>query len=271
MVFAGVTIGVKTEAAIPPNLNFQQNITISSKNLSDFDGFIVEKDENGLIKLLDTDKSDTIVVYNNMGSIMGYVTTEYEYYRVGDITTGDYDILVLFKIVIEPLDKVKYKNGLFDLCTEKGDACLKYVKHYVDLSNNSNIFVKKSLPDSSIITYNESVTIGVSYGYDSDGVLSADLSYERTLSAEYQSVMVENNTSIVNNYVDILYKASKDDDYTSNTNVQYGCYTLNVISNEPKIVIKTETEAQFIIGWGSFWGDSKGKAGTIETKVLNIS
>ena len=240
-------------------------------NLSKFEGFVINKDEDEKIKLLDTSCSDSYSVSSSRNEVMGSVYTEYEYYRIGEGQNNTYNIMVLYKMTMEPKDNVKYANGVGGWFTETGDACSEYARQSVELNNVGSALYMSSEPTSTIITYTSKVSVSYTYVTDSNGNLYVLPVIETSKSATYPSVVVENNSSKDDNKVDIKHRYTENDSYSMNASVQYGCFYFSIPTSSTSILLRLKTEGQFSIAEGGTWGSCWGTATGTHNKYISIS
>lgn len=128
---------------------------------------------------LGSKKSDSLLVKSNRNATMGYLTSYYEFYCLYSPQYNFNTIICLFENTSEPLDDVAYANGMGGWFTEHGQSYTKYIetKSTVEKSYSELIDV---LPDSTMLQYSTSISVGCGYTVDHEGHIEPSISVSVT-------------------------------------------------------------------------------------------
>lgn len=213
--------------------------------------------------------SSTITLTSNANKDLGTFGVDFEYYLIDNDVQYDY-IIVLYRITLNPYDKVKYKNGLGGWFTETGDAFVNNASFESSKLNGINTRLSDYGPKAEPIQYTESfsislvpITVANQSGYDSIVYVP---SFTYTLTAQTQSVRVNDST----NNDDGIVKTSfvfKNDSYSKGTSYQYGFYFVEIPQHQKQINLKDKVTVKMSVG-GS-WGVSSDTATVTQNKQLS--
>lgn len=209
---------------------------------------------NVTVKKLDSTigNSSTVTLISNAEKPLGKFGADYEYYLIDNIVEYDY-IIVLYRITLNPFDKVKYKNGLGGIFTETGDAFVKSVSVESTQLNTLNTLLVDYGPKADLIQYTEShsisltpVTITDQSGYSS--VIFVP-SYTYTITSQTQSVVIDDQTEGGIVKTNFLFKK---DAYSKGTSYQYGYYFFQIPYNQKQINLNDIVNVKMSVGgsWG---------------------
>lgn len=220
--------------------------------------FKVELNEEEGIYKLGSSSTDVSNILSTRDEVMGAISVEFQYYTFGAGYNNTRNIMVMYKATLEPKDDVKYANGFGNWFTEKGDSAAEYFKISVEFGTNTGSFLyKDSEPKTTIISYENSVSISYQYLTDSNGYLYILPVFTYSQTAKYDSIKIENSSSKSDNCVNIKHTYTANDSYSMNTTEQFGCFYFTIPDSLSLVSMRINYGAEFTIAEGGKYGECR--------------
>lgn len=233
--------------------------------------FIIETNDEDKVYKLGSSSTDIYNVLSTRNQVMGAVSIEFEYYSFGIGDNNTRNIMVLYKSTIEPKDDVKYANGFGNLFTETGDAAAEYFKINVEFGTETGICLyKDSEPKTTVISYENSISISYQYLTDSNGYLYVLPIFTYSQTAKYESIIVENSSSKSDNCVNIKHTYTANDTYSMASTEQFGCFYFTIPDSLSSISMRINYGAEFTIAEGGKYGECRNSMSATHVHQLAI-